>query len=207
MKLADENVAKDKLISLLLKKRGIAKSERDGLVRLSETGPIPLSYAQQRLWFVDYLNGASSEYNMSQPLRLHGELDHEALTKAIQTIVARHDSLRTHFSEVDGKPVQVILPELRIALPIEDLRTLDEAARQEVIVAAVQRESEEPFDLSRGPLIRVKLLVLGEQDHMRRVAFFFAREAHVAAHQAGHLHAVLGGRPDGTLRVGPHRQR
>jgi amino acid adenylation domain-containing protein len=166
MKLADENVAKDKLISLLLKKQGIAKSESGGLVRRSERGPVPLSYAQQRLWFVDHLNGASTEYNMSESLRLRGDLDRDALRRAIQTIVARHESLRTHFAEVDGKPVQVILPELRIALPIEDLRTLDEDARQAAVEAAVRREAEEPFDLSRGPLIRVKLLILREQDHI-----------------------------------------
>ena len=92
---------------------------------------LPLSYAQQRLWFIDRLEGTSAEYNMPEALRLRGELDLEALEKTINTIVARHESLRTRFAEVDGEPVQVIEPELRIALPLEDLSGLDDVEREE----------------------------------------------------------------------------
>ena len=166
MNLADENVAKDELISLLLQKRGLAKWEKGGLVRHSEKGPIPLSYSQQRLWFVERLAGASTGYNMSQPLRLHGKLDRDALAKAIWTIVERHESLRTQFADLDGKPVQVILPELRIPIPIQDLRLLDKAAQEEAVEAALRQEGEKPFNLAQGPLIRVQLLILSEQDHI-----------------------------------------
>ena len=77
-----------------------------------------MSYAQQRLWFIDQLEGEpSTEYNMPAALRLRGELDGGALERAIKTIVERHESLRTHFAEVDGEPVQVIEPALRIEMP------------------------------------------------------------------------------------------
>ena len=94
--------------------------------------------------------GRSTEYNMPQALRLRGELDLEALERTINTIVARHESLRTHFAEVDGEPVQVIEPALRIALPVEDLSGLDEEAQQEQCRRRCGEECEQPFDLARG---------------------------------------------------------
>jgi len=128
--------------------------------------PLPVSYAQQRLWFIDRLEGGSTEYNMPGALRLRGDLDHEALAHAIDTIVARHESLRTHFADVDGTPVQVIAPEMRVTLPIEDLRGLPERVRRARLDQALQEEWETPFDLTRGPLLRVRLLHVGEDDHV-----------------------------------------
>ncbi|HEX6639931.1 MAG TPA: condensation domain-containing protein, partial [Thermoanaerobaculia bacterium] len=128
---------------------------------------MPLSYAQQRLWFLDQLGGgASAEYNMPEAMRLRGELDLHALTRAINTIVARHESLRTHFAIVDGEPVQIIEPALRIDVPVHDLRSFGEASRHEAIDAALRREWQQPFDLQRGPLLRVKVLELGERDRI-----------------------------------------
>src|SRR4051794_33308692 len=95
------------------------------------SGRIPLSHAQQRLWFLDRLEGTSTEYNIASALHLKGELDAVALERALETIVERHESLRTHFEEVDGEPVQVIDPEYRLALPLEDLSGWEESARQE----------------------------------------------------------------------------
>src|SRR5262249_53577818 len=125
-----------------------------------------LSYAQQRLWFIDQLGGSSTEYNMPLALQLRGELDVEALGRAIQTIVDRHESLRTRFMEVDGRPVQIIEPRLLIWLPLDDLSQFDEAEQRRRVAAAVQREEEEPFDLRNGPVLRVKLLKLGEREHI-----------------------------------------
>lgn len=160
------NAVKDKLISLFLTKQGMTKVEHNGLAPRSQAGPVPLSYAQRRLWFIDQLNGTSTEYNLTQPLRLRGELDRGALERTINAIVARHDSLRTRFAELDGEPMQIITPELRIAAPIKDLSALDEPAQQEAVEAALQHEAEEPFDLQRGPMLRIKLLKLGERDHI-----------------------------------------
>ncbi|HEY2306853.1 MAG TPA: condensation domain-containing protein, partial [Streptosporangiaceae bacterium] len=127
---------------------------------------LPLSYAQQRLWFVDQLAGTSAEYNMPEALRLRGELDREALERTVSAIVERHESLRTHFVAVDGEPVQVIVPALRIPVPVDDLSGLDEALRPAAAQAAWRREWEQPFDLGRGPLLRLRLLKLAEQDHI-----------------------------------------
>ena len=127
---------------------------------------MPLSYAQQRLWFIDQLEGGGTEYNMPEALRLKGELDFGALERAINTIVERHESLRTHFEVVAGEPVQVIEPELRIEVPVEDLRGKSGEEQEEAVRAAMRREAEEGFDLSRGPMLRMRVLKLGEEEHI-----------------------------------------
>src|SRR5262249_21498720 len=127
---------------------------------------LPLSYAQKRLWFLNRLRRTSTEYNMSEALRLRGELDVEALRRAINTIVERHESLRTRFEEVDGEPAQVIAPVLRIELPEEDLSGLEETEKREQVAAAMRSEVRRPFDLGRGPTLRIRLLKLNEQEHV-----------------------------------------
>ncbi len=139
---------------------------RAALVRRQRPERLPLSYAQQRLWFLDRLAGGSIEYNMPVALRLRGELDRQALEKTINTIVTRHESLRTHFAEIEGEPVQVIEPELRIELRVEDLTALDEEERQVRVLAGLREEASLPFDLGCGPLLRMKLLKLGERDYI-----------------------------------------
>jgi amino acid adenylation domain-containing protein len=127
---------------------------------------IPLSYAQQRLWFIDKMEDASTEYNMPEALRLRGKLDRNCLEQAINTLVERHESLRTQFIEVDGEPEQVVCVAVRIEVPLFDLSALEEAEREHAITAAVREELAQPFNLSRGPLLRMKLLRLGDEDHV-----------------------------------------
>ena len=127
---------------------------------------LPLSHAQQRLWFIDRLEGTSTEYNMLSGLRLKGELDRQALERAINRIVERHESLRTHFIEEEGEALQAIEHELRIAVPVEDLSDLEEEAQQERVKEELRREGGQPFDLGRGPLLRMRLLKLGGQEHI-----------------------------------------
>jgi amino acid adenylation domain-containing protein len=137
------------------------------LARKARPEFLPLSYAQQRLWFLDQLReGASTDYNVPVALRLRGELDLEALERTINTIVERHESLRTHFAEVDGEPVQVIETEVRIAIPVDDLSGLREELQQQGVREALSQEAREPFGLSRGPVLRAKLLKLGKQEHI-----------------------------------------
>src|SRR5437879_891422 len=109
---------------------------------------LPLSHAQQRLWFIDRLEGASTEYNMPGSLRLRGELDVEALEKAINTIVERHESLRTHFAEVEGEPVQVIEKERRIVVTVGDLSGREGGLRR----GRVPEEMGLPLDRPRPAL-------------------------------------------------------
>jgi len=99
----------------------VSGQARPALTRSVRGEWVPVSFAQQRLWFIDQLEGGkSTEYHVPAALRLVGRLDREALIEALQTIVARHESLRTHFVEVDGVAEQVIVPELRLEIPVED---------------------------------------------------------------------------------------
>ena len=136
------------------------------LVRQERPERLPLSFAQQRLWFLDRLQGSSSEYTMREALCLEGEVDLAALERAIQALVDRHESLRTRFVQHDeGEPCQVIEP-LRIALRVEDLSGLEESQLQEAIDWTLGREAEERLDLRRGPLFRARLLKLGAREHI-----------------------------------------
>ena len=144
-----------------------AGSVRAPLSRQQRPQDLPLSYAQQRLWFLDRLQGGESrEYNMPQGLRLRGKLDEQALQRALQCIVERHESLRTHFAELAGRGVQVITQQLPVELPVEDLRALPSEALQQQVQAALRQQAQQPFDLARGPLIRLRLLKLAEQEHI-----------------------------------------
>jgi amino acid adenylation domain-containing protein len=144
-----------------------AEKARAPLTAESRPERLPMSYAQQRLWFFDQLQGKSAEYNVPEALRLRGEVDYSALERALWAIVQRHEILRTRFAEAeDGQPVQIVDPESRVFLQIEDLSGLDEGSRQRQITAAKKNEQEQPFDLARGPLLRMKLFKLDEHDHI-----------------------------------------
>src|SRR5579864_2648180 len=127
---------------------------------------LPLSYGQQRLWFIDRLQGGSAEYNVAEALRLRGELKVEALERTINTIVERHESLRTHFAEVEGSPVQVIEGVQRVEIAMVDLREWEGEEQQERVRELMGEEGAEAFDLERGPVLRLKLLKLGEKEHV-----------------------------------------
>lgn len=127
---------------------------------------IPLSFAQSRLWLIDQLEGSTTAYNMPESVHLRGSLDVSALKQTLDALIARHEVLRTHFALADGEPVQIIVPELSLELPIEDLSNLEESRRREHIAAAQRHEWVKPFDLLRGPLLRVKLFKLSETEHV-----------------------------------------
>ncbi len=127
---------------------------------------VPLSFAQQRLWFLDQLLPDSPQYNMPIPLRLRGPLDRRALERAFQQLVQRHEALRTRFESVDGQPRQVIEADwVQPLSAFQDLRPLSAAERETEVLRRVQREAFRPFDLSRGPLLRVHLWRLSDQEH------------------------------------------
>ncbi len=132
---------------------------------------LPLSYPQQRLWFIDQLEKTSTEYNIPGALRLRGPLDVPALEKAINTIIERHESLRTTFIEIGGQPSQVIAPQLQIKIPLKDLSGVEPAVQQEKVIAALRAERQQPFDLQRGPLLRASVLKLQPQEHILLLTF------------------------------------
>lgn len=153
-------------VRLLAEHVSKADKVRAPLVRQTRPERIPLSYAQRRLWFIDQLEGSSAEYNMPQALRLRGKLDLQALQRAIDTIVERHESLRTHFAQIEGEPVQVIEPPRTLQLPLEDLSGLGEEEQRKRVLEIMRREWEEPFNLSTGPVLRMKLIQVGEEDYV-----------------------------------------
>ncbi|HVG10758.1 MAG TPA: amino acid adenylation domain-containing protein, partial [Thermoanaerobaculia bacterium] len=129
------------------------------LVRVPREGDLPLSFAQERLWFLQRLAPESPAYNMPAALRLSGDLDPAVLEKVLQEIVRRHETLRTTFPETDGQPRQRVHPYLPFSLPVIDVR---EAEAERLI----REEAARPFDLRQGPLLRVLLLRLGEREWM-----------------------------------------
>ena len=132
---------------------------------LSREGALALSFAQERLWFLDHLEGPSAAYNSPAGLRLSGPLDVVALERSLGEIVRRHEVLRTSFPTVEGVAVQRIAPVLEVGLPVVELQGLDEGEREAEVRRLAAEEAQRPFDLARGPLLRVCLLKLGEEDH------------------------------------------
>jgi amino acid adenylation domain-containing protein len=136
------------------------------ILPIPRDGNLALSFAQQRLWFIDQLAPGNSAYNIPAAIRLRGPLNLAALEQSLNQIVKRHESLRTTFAIVDGRPVQVIAPALTIELPVIDLRKLPEAERETEVRRLVTEGAMRPFDLSQGPLLRVALLRLGDEEHV-----------------------------------------
>jgi len=134
--------------------------------RVARDGGLPLSFSQQRLWFVEQLESGSAAYHIPAAARLSGRLDIAALERALGEITRRHESLRTTFAVEKGEPLQVIAPAARFVVPLVDLNELGGPAQGEVVERLVREETRRPFDLSRGPLLRATLLRLDEQEHL-----------------------------------------
>ncbi|MEN3161413.1 amino acid adenylation domain-containing protein [Tistrella mobilis] len=168
--------------------------------RRTDDDDLPLSFAQERLWFIDQLSPARGAYNMPAALRLTGRLDHDALARAFAAICRRHAVLRTAMIERDGRPVQRIHPAPETwPLPVEDLSHLADP-EAEVVARAVE-DAETPFDLTRPLKIRTRLLRLGPTAHV-----LLATLHHIASdgwsigvmvRELGALYAAFAaGRPD-----------
>jgi len=135
------------------------------LVPVEREGALPLSFAQQRLWFLDQLEGASTTYNIPLALRLTGRLNVLALTASLTTLVQRHEALRTTFSMGQETPVQVIAPSQPVLLPVVDVQTLPIEAQEVEMYRLAMAEASRPFNLAQGPLMRSILLRLREEEH------------------------------------------
>jgi amino acid adenylation domain-containing protein len=148
--------------------RAAGASTMGGIQRADRNQPLPLSLAQQRLWFLDQLeHEASVAYHMPAALRLVGQLDVDALQATLDRLVARHESLRTSFVAIDGVPYQQIAPEdCGFALVHEDLSVLSAAEREAAITCLMAEEARAPFDLSAGPLTRGRLLRVSDDEHV-----------------------------------------
>ncbi|MEW6737615.1 MAG: condensation domain-containing protein, partial [Acidobacteriota bacterium] len=134
--------------------------EMPAIVAVSRDREIPLSFAQQRLWFLDQLEPNSAFYNIPAAIRLNGQLNVSALQQSINEVIKRHEILRTSYHSRQGEPLQLISPYLEINLIVEQVATQVQAQQEAIL------EAQRPFDLSKPPLLRVRLLQLGENEHV-----------------------------------------
>jgi amino acid adenylation domain-containing protein len=143
----------------------LTDDEELNFAETAEVFVFPTSFAQQRLWFLDRLAPGNPFYNVSTALRLKGAIDFTALKQTFNEIVHRHETLRTTFLVVDGQHLQAISPSLRIPIPLIDLRNLDSQARELQLRQIATAAAQQPFDLTTGPLLRVKLLQLDDAEY------------------------------------------
>jgi amino acid adenylation domain-containing protein len=142
------------------------RGNRDEIPRRGDDGPAPLSFSQQRLWFLERMVPDSPAYNTPMAVELRGPLDVAALRDSVQRIVDRHEALRTTIREADGEPVQVVSPPAAVDLPVTDLSDLSEAERDERVRQALQEEARRTFVLAVGPLVRFGLFRLAPDRHV-----------------------------------------
>ena len=139
-------------------KRTIAKRQNDEI--------LPLSFAQQRLWFLDQFQPGSPLYNVSAAMQLKGHLNIAVLQLTFNEIVRRHEILRTTFKTLKGQPVQVISPTLTLSLPVVDLRNIPANYRSAKVQQLATEELQQPFNLSTGSLLRTTVLQLDDDEHI-----------------------------------------
>src|ERR1051325_10531187 len=153
-------------LKLLLKKMREegASAGHSRIPRRSGQEPAPLSFAQQRLWFLNQLEPDSPAYNIHLSLRLRGRLNVSVLERTLSEIVRRHETLRTTFEVVGGVPAQVVSAAEPLKLLVINLSNAAEPEAEAERMSAVQ--AARPFDLARGPLLRVSLLKLADEDHV-----------------------------------------
>ncbi|HEX8116078.1 MAG TPA: amino acid adenylation domain-containing protein, partial [Pyrinomonadaceae bacterium] len=129
-------------------------------------GDLPVSFAQQRVWFIEQLEPGSAAYNIPLALRLTGRLDMAAMEATLEEVVRRHESLRTTFAAREGRPVQVIHAPRKVFLRPFDLSGEEEGVREARTRELILEEAARPFDLTEGPLLRVGLIKLGDAEHV-----------------------------------------
>ncbi|HLM23650.1 MAG TPA: amino acid adenylation domain-containing protein, partial [Pyrinomonadaceae bacterium] len=156
------------LLEALLSEQGIKSPGVERIPRREESGPAPLSFAQQRLWFLDQFEPGNPAYNLLNTVLLQGKLDTVALEKSFSEVIRRHEALRTTFDVRDGKPVQIIASPKPFNLQVVDIRHLSEAERESVVQNLIKQQTS--FDLKLGPLLRITLVRLRDQEHVLLLA-------------------------------------
>jgi aspartate racemase len=140
--------------------------ETSPITRTSRDRRLPMSFGQERLWFLAQLNPQSAAYNVPVSRRWQGPLDLTVLQRCLDEIVRRHEVLRTTLMAVDGEPAQVVHPPTAVPLPVVDLADVPEAEREAAAERHALEEAERPFDLGRGPLFRASLIRFAAEDHL-----------------------------------------
>src|SRR5438874_8157624 len=135
-------------------------------VATEEVFVFPLSFAQERLWFMEQLLPGTAQFNLHTALRLAVPINVAVLKRSLNEIARRHETLRTSFVVVDEQPVQIVAPGVSLALPVIDLRYLPPAEREKEAARLANDEAQRAFDLTRGPLVRTTLMQLAEQEYV-----------------------------------------
>ena len=157
---------KAEILAFISQANQALQSSSESIQPVPRQGNIPLSFAQQRLWFFSQLEPDSSAYNIPAAVRLTGKLNVDALSKSINEIIRRHEILRTTFTVVDGEAIQVIGNGKNFIFSVIDLQTLSEVEKQQEVINLATLEAQKPFDLGQDYLIRASLLQLSETDHV-----------------------------------------
>ncbi|WP_071189198.1 non-ribosomal peptide synthetase [Trichormus sp. NMC-1] len=161
-KKANLSTAKKALLAKLMQ----GKLQNNTIPCRQHSDSIPLSFAQERLWFLEQLDPNQPLYNEPTALHLRGILEIATLQKSLNEIVRRHESLRTIFTTVEGKPIPTIFPHFNLNLPIVSIELLTPSEQKIEVKRLAIEEALQPFDLGKDPLIRVKLLQLGETEYV-----------------------------------------
>jgi len=165
-RLATLSPAKRALLLKALQKEAMLSGKSEVIGKRPAQNTAPVSFAQQRLLFMDHLFPGSPSYNIPAGVRLRGPLKASVLERCFQEEVSRHEALRTVFGFANGEPVQQISAAASVRLPIVDLSVLPDNHRESAARELAKREARQPFRLDRGPLVRLSLLRLSEDDHI-----------------------------------------
>ncbi|MFS0516453.1 amino acid adenylation domain-containing protein [Nostoc sp. UIC 10607] len=157
---------KAEILPFLQKAHLASSSTFEKIQSIPREGKLPLSFAQQRLWFLDQLEPNSALYNIPVAVRLQGQLNILALEQSLKEVIRRHEILRTNFIKVDGQPVAIIQPESAWQLSVFDCEDLPTTEQQTAWQELATQQAQQPFDLATEPLVRATLLVLSETEHI-----------------------------------------
>jgi amino acid adenylation domain-containing protein/non-ribosomal peptide synthase protein (TIGR01720 family) len=164
-RIAELSPEKRALLMLRMKKKQ-ESGRKPGIAPRANRAEYPLSFAQERMWFLDQLVPDSPMYNISAAIRLSGQLDQAALETSLNEIVRRQEILRVYFKIEDGNPVQRLVTDKNLTLAVSDLSDLDPAEREQKVRNLATKEARKSFNLSRWPLLRVTLLRLAPKEHV-----------------------------------------
>jgi len=159
------------LLSLMLQERGVTIPARAAIPRREPGSPLPLSFAEERLWLLDRLAPGGDRYNIPAISRLSGNLDVPALQRSLTEIARRHETLRTTFAEDGEVPYRVIAPAAELPLSVCDLTATLPNEREAAADRVIREEATKPFDLVCGPLFRGTLVRLSEREHILALTF------------------------------------
>ena len=163
---AQISARKPEIIGFLQQTQAALRPSTEGIQPFARPNDVPLSFAQQRLWFLDQMEPGSPLYNIPAAARFIGELNTAVLERSFNEIVRRHEALRTAFQAVDGQPIQRIAADSALTLRHIDLSTLPKAEQEAQVLRWSNQEAQQPFDLTQGPLLRVTLIRLHDTEHV-----------------------------------------